>query len=106
MGNSTVDFDATVKFNGTDYTISIYVVEGPQSSDMLARKVAHKSKLISRVDETSFFVSCGLVKCNPMKSTLKNDVKPCCLMTAHLVPFPLFSKVEEELARMEKEGII
>ena len=41
-----------------------------------------------------------------MKITLKNDVKPYCLSTACRVPFPLLSKVEKELARMEKEGIL
>ena len=41
-----------------------------------------------------------------MKITLKNNVKPYCLSTASRDPFPLLSKVEEELARMEEEGIL
>ena len=99
-------FTATVNFKGTDYTFSIYVVEGPQSSDTLARNVAHKPNLICRVDEICVFGSCALVKCNPMKITIKNDVKQYRLSTARRVPFPLLSKVEEKLVRMEKEGII
>ena len=55
-------FVTTVKFNGTDYTFSIYVVKGPHSIDMLARNLAHKLNLISRVGEISVFGSCGLVK--------------------------------------------
>ena len=52
-------FVTTVKFNGTDYTFGIYVVEGPQSSDLLARNLAHKLNLISSVDEISVFGSCA-----------------------------------------------
>jgi hypothetical protein len=41
-----------------------------------------------------------------MKITLKDDAKPYCLSTARRVPFPILPKVEEEINRMEKEGII
>ena len=41
-----------------------------------------------------------------MKITLKDDTKPYCLTTARRLPFPLSPKVEEELCRMEREGII
>ena len=85
----------TVKFKGTDYTFSILVVEGPQTIDLLARNVAHTLNLISCVDEISVFSSCGLVKCNPMKITLKNDVKPYCLSTARFC-YPKLRKNSQE----------
>lgn len=54
-------FITNVAYKGCEYSFSIYVVEGPQNSDLLARNVAHKLELICRVDETSVFGSCGLV---------------------------------------------
>lgn len=46
------------------------------------------------------------MKCDPVKITLKDDAKPYCLTTARHVAFPLMSKVESELNRLEQEGII
>lgn len=46
------------------------------------------------------------MKCEPVKVTLRNDAKPYCLTTARRIAFPLMSKVEAELNRLEKEGII
>jgi hypothetical protein len=48
----------------------------------------------------------GLLKCDPVKINLKEDCKPYCLTTARRIPFPLLSKVESELARLDQEGII
>lgn len=46
------------------------------------------------------------VKREPVKITLKEDSQPYRLSAAQRVPIPLLGKVKEELARMEKTGII
>ena len=46
------------------------------------------------------------MKCILMKITLKDDAKPYCLSTACRVPFPILPKDEEEISRLEEEGII
>lgn len=64
--------------------------------------------LIQKIDsiEPSLFGSFGLVKCEPVRITLTEGAKPYCLTTARRIAFPLMPKVEAELNRLEKEGII
>ena len=56
--------------------------------------------------ETNVFGSFGKLESEPVKITLRDDVKTYCLTTARSVPFPLMSKVALELDRLEQEGII
>ncbi len=67
-------------------------------------------KLVSRDDsistEDSVFGDFGLLDCEPIKIELRQDANPYSLSTSRRVPFPLLPKVEEELQRMLKSGII
>ena len=41
-----------------------------------------------------------------MKLTLKENSKPYCVTTVRRIPFPLQSKLKEELEKMERDGVI
>ena len=69
----------------------------------MSRSASCKLGLVTvNVDEVGF----GLVKCEPVKITLKQDAKPYHVSVARRIPTPLQGKVAKELARMESEGII
>ena len=84
----------------------IHVIKG--TSNLLGRSAAHKFGLIAKIDsiEPSLFGSFGLVKCEPVKITLTDGAEPYCLTTARRIVFPLMTKVEAKLNRLETEGII
>lgn len=48
----------------------------------------------------------GLLKGNPVKITLKDDAKPYSVAAPHRILVPLLPQVEEEVKRMEENGII
>ena len=74
---------------------------------MLGRGTAESLGLIQRVSEVeSVFGSVGKLDCEPVKVTLNDDAKPYCVTTARRVAFPLMTKVNTELNRLEREGII
>lgn len=65
--------------------------------------------LVLRVDELecdSVFGDIGLLNCKPVKIELRDDAQPYSITTPRRVPFPLLTKVEQELARMQSLGII
>ena len=100
-------FNAITEFKGQCYQFPVHVVNGT-SSNLLSRSTASALGLLVKVDglESSVFGSIGLLDCEPVKITLRENATPYCLTTARRVPFPLMSKVAAELDRLENEGII
>ncbi|KAK3091772.1 hypothetical protein FSP39_022529 [Pinctada imbricata] len=100
------EFKTHTWHNGNEYVFPVHVIKGTQTS-LLGRSTAEKLGLIKRIFEAeSVFGTVGRLDCEPVKITLKTDAKPYCLTTARHVAFPLMGKVETELNRLEKEGII
>ena len=82
------------------------VIKG--TSNLLGRSAAQKLGLIVKIDSIalSLFGSFGLVKREFVRITLTDGSIPKCLTTARRISFPLLTKVEAELNRLETEGII
>ncbi|XP_014679916.1 PREDICTED: uncharacterized protein K02A2.6-like [Priapulus caudatus] len=64
--------------------------------------------LVKRVNEIdgTLFGDIGLLKCDPVKIQLKENAVPYSINTARRVPFPILSKVKEELEYMVSVGVI
>ena len=60
--------------------------------------------LIKRVDDVTS--SIGLMQCDPVKIHVKRDAIPYSVSTPRRIPLPMMAKVENELNRMENEGVI
>ena len=99
-------FTGETKHDNKHYTFPIHVIHGTNNS--LGRSAAQTLGLIQNVNniDTSVFGSFGKLEGEPVKITLRVDVKQYCLTTARRVPFPLMLKVALELDRLEQEGII
>lgn len=103
-------FRAETQLKGKHYTFPVHVINGITGNNLLSRSVAEQMNLIQKVDrvevDPGVFGSFGLLKCDPVKITVREDAQPYCLTTARRVPFPLLPKVKQELDRLEQEGII
>ena len=101
-------FKADISLKNKLYRVQIYVVEGPCVNNLLSRHALRQMGLVKRIEETvaDVFGDIGLMNCEPVKIELTDNTKPYCVNAASKIPFPLLSKVEEELNRMLKEGII
>jgi hypothetical protein len=90
------------------YSFAVHVIRG--NSHLLGRSTASTMGLILKVNNVQsnipVFGNVGLVKCEPVKITLKRDCKSYCLTTARRVAFPLMPKLEAEIHRLESKGII
>ncbi len=92
-------------YRGQQYRFRAIVVQGTKNN-LLSRAVAREMSLIQRVEELNVFGTCGLMRTDPVAIHVKEDAKPYAIMTACRVPFPIGSKVEEELKRLQKNGVV
>lgn len=108
----TGKFLATSYYKGQKYKFWITVITGLYAHNLLGGSVAKRMGLVKRVDSLNtglledVFGDIGLLKCDPVKIDLKANAEPYSLTSPRRVPFPLLPKVESELNRMLKMGII
>ncbi|CAI5695044.1 unnamed protein product [Oreochromis niloticus] len=97
-------FLATTVYKGQKYQYWITVIKGQYASNLLGL-VARVNKISSDLTE-DVFGEIGLLNCEPVKIELTEDAVPYSVTTPRRVPFPLLPKVEKEIKRMLKLGII
>lgn len=101
-------FIAETYRNNQKFLFRVFVVKGNEQSNLLSRGASSALKLVQRIDEIpqSIFGHTGLINCDPVKIELKSDAVPYSVTTARRIPFPLLPKVEQELEKMLRDGII
>ena len=77
--------------------------------NLLSRDAALRLGLVKRLDNINDLVFGEVgrpVQCDPIKIHLRDDATPYIISTARRIPIPLLPKVEQELQRMEENGVI
>jgi len=77
--------------------------------NLLSRDAALRLGLVKRLDNINDleFGEVGRpVQCDPIKIRLRDDATPYSISTARRISLPLLPKVEQELQRMEENGVI
>jgi transposase InsO family protein len=98
-------FQAQISQNGNTFKFYVYV--GNVRNNLLSRAVSTAMKLIQKgpgVEEV--YGTAGLMKTEPTVIQVKPGAIPYKVTTPRRIAFPILDKVEEELKRMETEGII
>ena len=106
-------FRTTTKFNDQEYAIDFYVING---SNLLGRTDASALGFLKfdrdpraieelRIDP-DVFGDIGLMKTSPVNIKISENATPYHMNVARRVPIPLLPKVESELRRMERDGVI
>ena len=114
-------FKAKTKYNGRHYKEDIYVANS--TSNLLSRKLCSEMGIISlNINECQnendlpkdlpkdtpedIFDGIGCVQGDPVKIKLKEDAKPFHVNAPRRIALPLVEKVQQEVNRMEREGVI
>ena len=104
--NAEGEMTLKTTYRGRPYAVKTIVVEGT-NSNLLSRGVESKMSLVQRIDEVEIvFGTTGVMETEPVRTHLKDDAQPYAVMTVRRVPFPIQQKVEEELNRLEKHGVV
>ena len=99
-------FDAEIRHsNDVTCRVNIYVARH-RTENLLSRAASVELCLIKRIDSVSIFQGLGLMKCEPVNIVLNENVVPYNLTTPQRVSQPLTPKVEAEIQKMLKEGVI
>ena len=97
-------FETEVQTEKGSGQLKIFVLEG-NTENLLSREAAARFGFVQRVDEIFGDVPKS-VQCKPVKILLNEKAEPYVQTTARRIPIPQLPKVEEELKRMEKAGVI
>ncbi len=89
-------FIAKTEYNSQKYLFRVLVVND-KVENLLARGVAKNMQLVQRVQEVG---EIGCLVTDPVKIQLKDNAEPFAVSVARRVPFPLMSKVQEEITRL------
>lgn len=81
------------------------MIESTHETSLLARDVAAKMGLVTRVEEVHKR-TLGRMNTEPVVIRLREDITPYCVTTARKIPFPLMDAVEAELKSMLKDEVI
>jgi len=71
-------------------------------SNLLSRGAVNQMAILGAVTCDKL----GTIRRSPAVIRLRDDVKPTCIKTANRIPFPMLEKVDKEIDRMLKEGMI
>lgn len=96
-------FTAEVIYRGEIYKFRVIVIDS-QVENLLSRAVACQMGIVARVNSVTDELGC--LKTEPVRIALKDKATPYALNTARRVPFPLESKVQDELNRLSDLGVI
>ena len=97
-------FETEVQTEKDRGKLKIFVLEG-NTENLLSREAATRFGFVKRVDEI-FGDTPSSVKCKPVKIVLNDNAEPYVQTTTRRIPIPQLPKVENELNRMEKAGVI
>lgn len=103
------EFSANVKKHNKIYKFKVLVIPSKVGNNLLSRAVSEKMGLVKRLENVvnnNVFGPMGLLKTDPVKIKLRENAIPYSVGVARRVPFPLLHKVEMEINRMKKAGVI
>ena len=96
----------TVAYKNKAEPETFYVIDC--ADDLLSRSACSRLGILQFTGEVhqDVFGEAGLMKTTPISIRLRDDAVPVAVSTARHIPLPLMKPVEEELKKMEEQGVI